>query len=118
MIREQEDDDQYKELLKLKYPDQDTDELFTKIIERRNRIDKLRVEAEAIHASQSKHGSPSNLTTILFPIDNKLSSVPFHRRYAAYLVSEYGYEKAGELLYMSRTSLWRLLSSQEPESNL
>ena len=112
MPREKEDDDQYRELLRLRYPDRDIEELCDRIIERRNRIDLLKIEAEEIYATQLRHGSPSNLATILFPMDKKLSSVPFYKRYAAYLVSEYGYKRTCSLLYLSRTSLWRLLSDE------
>jgi len=110
-LRDQSDEDQFKEYLKLKYPNKDTEELYKLIVSKRDKIDKEKTEAEKVYLMLKKPEYKSDFSLLLFPDNKKLSSVPFYKRYAAYLVSEYGYKRACKLLYLSRTSLWRLLTN-------
>lgn len=110
-LRDKSDENQFKEYLKLKYPNKDTEELYNLIVSRRNKLEERKSEAEKIYVRLEKPEYKSDFSLLLFPDNNKLSSVPFYKRYAAYLVSEYGYKRACELLYLSRTSLWRLLTT-------
>ena len=109
ILREEEDDEQYKEYLKLKHPNKDTEELYKTILNSRSIADSNKEEAEKLYQVILKQHAPSILATIIFSDNRKLAGASLFKRYAAYLVSEYGYEIAGKLLYMSRTTLWRLL---------
>ena len=112
ILREKDDDDQYKEYLKLKYPDKNTEEIFNIIKESRDRLDEEKEDAELLYQTLIKKHAPSVLSAIIFSKNRKLAGVSLFKRYAAYLISEYGYEMAGKLLYKSRTSLWRLVKKR------
>ena len=102
------DDYQYKAYLRLKFPESNANSLFDLISSRKEVTDNKKREAEIIYSKRLKVKHES-LFDLLLSKSKKISNVSINKRYAAYLVTEYGYAKACKLLYMSRTSLWRLL---------
>ena len=65
-------------------------------------------EIFAINAADRNEGG-TMLKAILQPDDVQLESVPIFKRYAFYLISEYGYTKSCKILSLPRANLWRFL---------